>query len=119
MEKTFVYNGYIQTKDSVLIFNILKSFLKPSNLRERYASDIQKEIKYENENLDIYIYDDFNDGFLFNTQLNGTFEEAQNFINILTEKLRERNTPHQFEWNEIDESDEQIGEEYEIKFMNE
>ncbi|SNR13962.1 hypothetical protein [Tenacibaculum jejuense] len=48
--------------------------------------------------------------------MKGTLLEANEFINNFTKKLREKNITHQFEWSEVDENDEEVGEEYEISF---
>ena len=44
-------------------------------------------------------------------------DEFDYLIDNFTKKLKERNIKHQFEWSEVDENDEQIGEEFEIKFL--
>ncbi|WP_148638447.1 hypothetical protein [Olleya sp. ITB9] len=90
--------------------------LTASKVRDRYAADVEKVIHYEDEKLDIYIYEDGHKGFLFDAELKGALEEAQDFINLFTEKLRNDNLVHQFEWYEVDENDNQIGEEFEVKF---
>ena len=114
--KTFIFSGYLKTENTELIMEILKTIVGGSNLRQRYASDIQKEIKYEDDVKEIYIYEDFNKSFLCNAELKGTFEEAQQFIFQLTNSLKKANIHYQFEWSEIDEEDNQVGEEYEIVF---
>ncbi|MFL0108246.1 hypothetical protein [Tenacibaculum maritimum] len=114
--KTFIFNGYLKTDNTNTIKEILKNIIGNSNLRERYASDLQKEIKYEDDVKDIYIYEDFNKGFLCSAELKGTFEETQEFLFDFTNQLKEVNISHQFEWNEVDDEENQVGEEYEIVF---
>ncbi|MFD2917091.1 hypothetical protein [Psychroserpens luteus] len=78
---------------------------------------MHREIKYEDESKGIYIYDDLNQGYLCEIELKGSLEDAQAFINSITEKLRAKMVTHQFEWNEVDSNDFQIGEEYEVSFQ--
>ncbi len=115
MTKRYVYSGYIEIEYKTLI-SIMKNVLKASNVRDRYAGDVEKTIHYKDDNLDVYAYEDDLKGFLWQAEYEGTFEGAQASIDTLTSKLREENISHQFEWNEVNENDEQIGEEYEIKF---
>ncbi len=115
MEKTFIYSGYIETDLDNVIY-ILKTFLDASNITDRYAVDIEREVKYRDEKIDIYSYKYSEKGSLFQVELNGTNEEAQSFIDTITEKLREDSIVHQFEWNEVDENEDQVGEEFEIRF---
>lgn len=114
--KTFVFNGYLKTDNADTIMKILKTIVKDSNLRERYASDIQKEIKYEDDVKDIYIYEDFNKGFLCSVEFKGVLEEAKGFIFQLTNGLIEYKISYQFDWNEVDNEGRQIGEGYEISY---
>ncbi|AZJ34557.1 hypothetical protein [Tenacibaculum singaporense] len=115
MIKRYVYSGYIEV-DYNLLISLLKELLIASKVRDRYASDIEKEINYNDENVDIYIHEDGHRGFIFDCELKGTFEEANKFIDTLTKRFKVENLKHQFEWNEIDKEDNQIGEEYEIVF---
>lgn len=115
MEKIFIYNGYMETNHNTIL-NILNSLVDASKIRDRYAADTHREIKYEDEKKDIYIYDDLNQGYLCQIELKGSLDEAQEFIDSISEKLRTKMITHQFEWSEVDENDNQIGEEYEITF---
>lgn len=118
MPKRYTYVGHIEIEYQALI-SLMKSVLNSSKVKDRYASDIERVIQYNDDKLEIYVYEDGRNGFLWQGEYIGLYEEAQDFINTLTEKLREKNIQHQFEWSEVDENDKQIGEEYEIKFMNE
>lgn len=93
----------------------MKSFLPPSKVRDRYASDVEQVIHYNDEMLDIYVHEYFDKGFLCDVELKDSLEEAQNFINTFTNKLDEKNVPYQFDWSEVDENDNEIGEEFEMK----
>ena len=111
----YTYSGYIKLDYKSLI-SFIKEVLDASKVRDRYAADIEKVIHYNDENLEIYINEDSYDGFIFSAEYKGTFIEANEFIDNFTKKLKERNIKHQFEWSEVDENDEQIGEEFEIKY---
>lgn len=114
MKNRYLFGGHIEIEYNSLIF-LMKSFLSPSKVRDRYASDIEQVIHYNDEMLDIYVSEYFDKGFLCDVELKGSLEEAQNFINTFTNKLEEKNISYQFEWNEVDENDKQIGEEFELK----
>ena len=116
MRNIYTYSGYIKLDYKSLI-SFMKEVLDASKVRDRYAADIEKVIHYNEENLEIYINEDSYDGFIFSAEYKGTFIEANEFIDNFSKKLKERNIKHQFEWSEVDENDEQIGEEYEIKFL--
>ncbi|SNR13959.1 hypothetical protein [Tenacibaculum jejuense] len=115
MKKRFTYVGYIKIEYQPLI-SLMREMLISSKVKERYAADIEKEINYKDEKLDIYIHEDGNNGFLIDIELLGSFVEANEFINNFTKKLREKNITHQFEWSGVGENDEEVGEEYEISF---
>lgn len=115
MKKRYLIGGYIEIEYQAFI-SLMKNMLTASKVRDRYAADVEKVIHYEDEKLYIYIYEDGHKGFLFDAELKGALEEAQDFINRFTEKLRNDNLVHQFEWYEVDENDNQIGEEFEVKF---
>ncbi len=71
MKKTFICTGYIETSlDSII--SILKTFLDASNITDRYAVDIEREVKYRDEKIDIYSYKYSEKGSLFQVELNGT-----------------------------------------------
>lgn len=115
MKKRYLIGGIIEIEHQTFA-SLLKDILDSSKVRDRYASDIEKVIHYNSDDLDIYIYEDGEKDFLFDAELKGTIEDTQNFISTLTEKLRDLNCNHQFEWNEVDENNNQVGEEYEIRF---
>ena len=115
VKKIYTYVGYIEIEYQPFI-SFMKEVLDASKVRDRYAADIEKVIHYNEENLEIYINEDSYDGFIFSAEYKGTFIEANEFIDNFSKKLKERNIKHQFEWSEVDENDEQIGEEFEIKY---
>jgi len=117
MNKNFIYNGYIKTSSDDLI-NALKNCLDSNKLRERYAADVQKEIRYKDENIELYIFDDLNNGFILQTELKGTINEAKNFITLIVDGFKNYNiSDYQFEWGEIDEDYNIIGEEFVLKSL--
>lgn len=107
--KNYEYNGYIKGKYSEVSKWIKENF---KNMIEKSKTEfILKE-----RNKEVYIYDDFNNGFLLSAEFTGTLEEAQKFINTIAESLKNNGISYyQFEWNETDDDGNQIGEEYEIK----
>ena len=106
--KKFEYNGYIRSSYPIISKWLNRSF---KNIIEKSKVEfILKENRKE-----LYIYDDFNGGFLFSAEFLGTFDEAQKFINTIVDNLKKNGISYyQFQWNEIDNEGIQIGEEYEI-----
>ena len=108
MNKRNLIGGFSNINYEKLI-SLMNSMEIINKVNDRYAIDVQKEINYEDENISIYIYDDLEHGFLskeptfiFDIELKGSFDEAQAFVNVLTQKLAKQNCPHQFEWNKVD-----------------
>lgn len=114
MSNTFIFHGHLEIE-----FDTLKSILAPlfdnSKLTYRHASDIQQEIKFNDDTTELYIYEDFEQGFLFQVEMKGTASDAQNFIDPIAAELINNNVEFQFQWNEYDNDGNQIGEESEIK----
>ncbi|WP_299332906.1 hypothetical protein [uncultured Psychroserpens sp.] len=115
MKKRFIYSGYIKISCDTLL-SFMGKVLEPSKIRDRYAADLQRELKYEDDTVEIYAYEDGHGGILYQTELKGSLEDAQNYIHMITENLRKLDYIHQFEWSEVDSNDKQIGKEYEISF---
>ena len=116
MKKTYIICGHLQIEYEVFI-SLLKSFLISSNVKDRYASGIEKTINYKDKNVDIYIYEDDQEYFLFNAEYRGALTEVEEFMKEFNTKLMEHSIPHyQFQWNEYDDDGNHIGEEFEIKF---
>ena len=120
-KEMFVFSGYIKSDGDVII-KVLKSFLKSSKIRDRYAVDIQREIKYEDDKIEIYIFDELielnepDHAYLFQAEFKGNLEEAETFIETIVSKLREKEIEHMFEWSEVDDNDKEVGEEFEIRY---
>ncbi|WP_291093902.1 MULTISPECIES: hypothetical protein [unclassified Empedobacter] len=113
MKNKYVYAGYIKIE-----YDKMKAIMKSiygNKIRDRFASDIQPEINYEDSNTFIYISESDENAFLFSAEFLGKFDGAQNFINTIVQSLKKHGILYyQFEWNEIDDEGNQIGEEYEI-----
>lgn len=105
---SYNYNGFIKVKYPELSKWCKENF--KGIFEKSKAEFIFKEI-----NKEVYIYDDFNNGFLFSAEFRGTFDEAGKFIEGIVESLKKDGiTFYQFEWNEVDNEGNQIGDEYEI-----
>ena len=112
MINKFLIGGYIES-DFDNLLKLLKGVLNASKLRDRYASDVERTILYNSDVLDIYIYEAKEDYFIFDASYNGSLEEVSAFMNALGENLS--NLKYEFDWRKVDEDDNEIGEEFEMK----
>ena len=116
MEKRYAIVGQINA-DKKDIAKLLKEFFN-SKISERYAMEVEHQITIEDNKNSLFLHEASNGGYF----LHGISKESTNenctLIFNLHNFFKEKKIHHDFAWNQIDEDENEVGEEFEISFYD-
>ena len=114
MEKILI-KGIIEISNNA-IEELIKEVLSVTKVRTRFASDAEFTLLYDDNKYELYCHETLNGRFLLDLELNGGLSDGNDLIEKFKNNLS--NKYYAFEWFEIDENSEIVGEGFEIKSEN-
>jgi hypothetical protein len=111
---TAIY-GRLWTGDFELVTRILETWVAPGRLRTKIRIS-GEEIDYEDERLSFYCHNAAgNEIYLLEGETSDSLDAARAMLQRLLEIARGMNVTSTFEYVEVTESGEQVGEEFEVR----